>query len=337
MATTAFDMCCFGVVTLQPPFVQYLRRQDHLDETLSPICSVELPTGDEVLLHRRRFEGTSGRHVAIVAGIRGDTPEGVRVLHTVTSILRKVEVLAGRLDLYPCANPLAAHRASRRWPLFDVDLNRLFPGKAGGHPPNQVAHALVENVREAEVVIELRGANPAFREMPQAHTRIGRQRERELAEFANVEFVWERSPGPAAPATFAAQFENVVALEGGAGNRLMPGVGEELAVGVLNMLAHLEVISQDDVPRHWAGIHRARHVTDDQVHRVRAERGGFFLPAKPIGEAVSLGEVVGYVVEPTSAETREEIRAPADGYLLAIREQPLIVPGSMVARLVASS
>ena len=306
-----------------------------MEETLTPICAVELPTGDEVLLHRRRFEGSAGAQVALVAGIRGDTPEGIRVLHQITGVLRKVEVLAGRIDLYPCANPLAAHRATRRWPLFDVDLNRMFPGKANGHPPNQVAFALVDNMRDADLVIEIRGANPAFREMPQAHVRVGREREKALAEYANVEFVWQRAPGPAAPATFAAQFDHVVSLEGGAGNRLMPGVGEELAVGVLNILASLDVILQDDVPRHWAGIQRPLHVTDAEVHRVRAERGGLFLPLKQLGEGAKLGEVVGHVVDPISAETREEIRSPADGRVLAVRDQPLIVPGSMVARLVA--
>lgn len=289
---------------------------------------------------RRRFSGGdasqgSVRSVAIVAGIRGDAPEGIRVAHQVATFLEQNEAhLNGVVDIYPCMNPLGAHRGTRLWPFFDVDLNRLFPGRAEGHPPDRVAHALCASVAGADQVIEVRGARPAFREAPQAHVRARDTASADLAMNANVAVVWARTPGPAAPSTFAHQFPGTIVLEGGAGNRLSYGVGRDLTDGVLNMLASLGVLSESVLPFHWAGLQRPLRVTDEQVVRIRATRGGLFLPDGALWAEVGEGDTLGAVIDPTSGALLERLTSPAAGRLLALREQPAVFPGSMVARLV---
>lgn len=302
---------------------------------LTSIIEVELPSGDVTAVMRRRFGTGGGPRVAVVAGIRGDAPEGIRVAHAVMRFLEGYESrLQGTIDIYPCANPLAAHRSSRLWPFFDVDLNRLFPGRPGGHPPDLVAHALCEDVRGADQVIELRGARGAFREAPQAHVRLRDADAAKLAAQANVAVVWRRRPGPAAASTFAHQFPGTIVLEGGTGHRLTQGVGEDLSDGVLNILATLGLVGEADLPFHWAGLRRPRLVDDSEVLRVRAERGGLFLPAGGAWKEVAAGEPLGTVVDPVTGELREEVRASANVYVLAIRELPVVFPGTMVARVV---
>lgn len=302
---------------------------------LKSIIEVELPSGDVTAVMRQRFGTGAGPRVAIVAGIRGDAPEGIRVAHAVMRFLEEHESqLGGTVDVYPCANPLAAHRSSRLWPFFDVDLNRLFPGRAGGHPPDRVAHALCEDVRGADQVLELRGARAAFREAPQA---LVRHRDAEAAARAahtNVSVVWRRRPGPAAATTFAHQFPGSIVLEGGTGNRLTAGVGRDLADGVLNLLSTLGVVGEADLPFHWAGVRRPVEVEDEQVLRVRAGRGGLFLPRGEAWAELEAGALLGTVVDPVTGELREEVRTPADAHVLAIRELPVVFPGTMVARVV---
>ena len=302
---------------------------------LKSIIEVELPSGDVTAVMRRRFGTGAGPRVALVAGIRGDAPEGIRVAHAVMRFLEGYEEkLTGTVDVYPCANPLAAHRSSRLWPFFDVDLNRLFPGRSGGHPPDRVAHALCQDVRGADQVVEVRGARAAFREAPQA---LVRHRDAEAARRAahtNVAVVWRRRPGPAASSTFAHQFPGTIVLEGGTGNRLTSGVGQDLSDGVLNLLATLGVVGEADLPFHWAGLRRPVEVDDEQVLRVRAERGGLFLPSGETWTEVSEGDLLGTVVDPVTGEVREEVRTPADAHVLAIRELPVVFPGTMVARVV---
>ncbi len=308
-----------------------------MTESLAAICRIELPTHNQVEVVRRRFEGREGPTVALVAGIRGDTPEGVRALFEVTRLLRELSELRGRVDIYPCANPLAAYAGQQRWPFFDVDLNRRFPGREHGHPPDRVAWELVRNIRGADVVIEVRGAYRAFREICQAHVRVGDRSAAELAALANVEVVWARTPDTMALTTFAAQFEKVMVLEGGAGNRLSEGVSEEMTAGIMNVLAHLGVVDEQAVPVHWAAIHRPVQVTDDQVFRVRAQLGGVFLPSVEAGANVARSAQLGTVVDPVQATILQHVEAPVAGRVMAIREQPSVHPGSLVARVISDS
>lgn len=308
-----------------------------MSETLEEICTIELPTGEDVGVYRRRFTGGPGPRVAIVAAVRGDTPEGTRVAHAVARHLREnVGRLNGTVDVYPCVNPLAAHHGARNWPSLDVDLNRRFPGRADGHAPDRVAHALIERLAGAEQVIELRGAHPAFREETQAHVRSDQPQALERAMVANVKIVWRRSTDLTGSGALASCVPGLICLEGGVGNRLTGDVGRELSDGVLNLLAVMGVLPEDNLPFHWAAIQRPVVATDDMVVRVRADRGGLFLPMGTVGAEVQAGDPLGEVVDPVAGDTREMVVAPVAGRVLAIREQPVVYPGSLVARLVSA-
>jgi predicted deacylase len=294
-----------------------------------------MPTGDQVDIVRRRFRGGDGPRVVLVAGIRGDAPEGIRVAHNVARVLAGChERLNGIVDIYPCINPLAAHRGLRNWPFFDLDLNRRFPGRANAHAPDLVARTVVDDVQGADQVLEVRGAHSAFAEAPQAQVRAGDAEAAKLACSANVHVVWARTPGPAAPSTFAWQFPNTIVLEGGTGNRLTPEVATVLSDGILNLLNVVGVLPDEDLTFHWAGMNRPTVVVDDQVHRIRADVSGLFLPRHRIWDAVEKDELLGEVIDPISGIQVQLIRSPQAGRILALREQPVVLPGSMVARIV---
>ena len=59
-----------------------------MSSMLTVICSAGMPTGERVDIVRRRFSNGEGPRVALVAGVRGDTPEGIRVAHIVASHLQ---------------------------------------------------------------------------------------------------------------------------------------------------------------------------------------------------------------------------------------------------------
>ncbi len=306
-----------------------------MSASVEALCSFELPGGDEVVISRRRFVGGPGPRVVIVAAVRGDTPEGTRVAHVVARYLAEVhERLLGTVDIYPCVNPLAADHGARNWPAFDVDLNRRFPGRADGHGPDLVARALLDAVAGSAQVIELRGAHPAFREETQAHVWGSDPVVLDRATRTNVRVVWRRSDIGARTGTLASVVPGLICLEGGVGNRLTDGVGQELADGVLNLLVVLGVLPEADLPFHWAAIQRPLVASDEQVIRVHAERGGLFLPLTHTWAELDAGDAIGEVVDPVRGDTLDVILSPVAGRVLAQREQPVVYPGSLVARMV---
>ena len=55
------------------------------------IFEIELPTGGEVSVVRHRFGTSDHPRVSIVSGIRGDTPEGMRITLDLIHFLKKKE------------------------------------------------------------------------------------------------------------------------------------------------------------------------------------------------------------------------------------------------------
>jgi len=296
------------------------------------IFAIELPTGGEISVLRHRFGHQKSPRVSIVSGIRGDTPEGIRIILELMHFLKEREdSLRGCVDVYPCMNPLAAEQGSRLWPFFDVDLNRLFPGKSDGHPPERVAHALVQDIQGADYVLEIRGARPFFQETTQALVRG--EAAAELAMHLNVQVVWRRTPGPAASKTFAYQFPNTIVVEGGVGNQLTDSVGAELRDGLLYFLAQVGVLPEEQLPFSWASIERPVVVDGGRIERIRAARAGFFVPSVQLGSEVEAGMVFGKVFDVSSGDIREEICATNAGRIMALRVQPVVSQGTMVARI----
>jgi predicted deacylase len=104
-----------------------------------------------------------------------------------------------------------------------------------------------------------------------------------------------------------------------------------------DLLVEMKVLPDSDLPFHWAAIRRAQVATDADVVRVRAERGGLFLPGSAVWAEVEAGAPLGEVVDPLAGEVREVLRAPVAGRVLAVREQPVVYPGSLVARIVQAA
>lgn len=304
-------------------------------ETIQPICEIELPSGEAVSVVRRRFEGAPGKRVALLASVRGDTPEGIRILHNVARHLSSLtEKLIGTVDIYPCVNPLAAHNGSRNWPGMDLDLNERFPGRADGHAPDRVAAALLASVQGADCVVELRGGHPAFRQACQARVQDDEIEAKERASACNVRVVWHRTAPPEA-GSLGEVIPGLICLEGGVGHRLTEGIGLELSDGVLNLLATMGVLPEDELPFHWAAIQRPLRVGDAALHDVRATRGGLYLPSGEVWGEIEAGAALGEVVDPLTGDVRETLLSPLAGRLIAQREQPVVYPGNLLVRVVA--
>jgi uncharacterized protein len=118
------------------------------------------PLGDGSVL-RLPVNVIAGRgdrpRLVVVAGIHGDEHDGI---HALLELWEEIEPkdLVGRLVLVPSANPPAFAASSRRSPLDNLDLNRIFPGQAEGQPSQQIAHCLFENVlKHADFVFSMHG------------------------------------------------------------------------------------------------------------------------------------------------------------------------------------
>ena len=111
---------------------------------IETVFSAELPVSEHLTIQKNRIVGLghdkegSGRRLAIITGVHGDELEGQYVAFELARRLKaSPELLSGTIDIYPAVNPLGINSIERSVPMFDVDLNRTFPGMSAASSPKR--------------------------------------------------------------------------------------------------------------------------------------------------------------------------------------------------------
>lgn len=97
------------------------------------VAGLGLAVHERLEVHKNRItplpEKDGSKRISVVTGIHGDELEGQ---YTAWLLNRRLtehpEYLHATVDIYPAVNPLGINTIQRSIPLFDVDLNRIFPG-----------------------------------------------------------------------------------------------------------------------------------------------------------------------------------------------------------------
>ena len=157
--------------------------------------SVGLPVGENLNIERITFQAdelkANTRRICIVTGIHGDELEGQYIVYELMRRLKgKEKEVEGIIDIYPCINPLGMEAIFRGIPTFDLDMNRCFPGREDGDMVEHIAAALVEDIKGADLCIDLHSSNIFIREVPQVRLSEKNAALFEYGKLLNVEFIW---------------------------------------------------------------------------------------------------------------------------------------------------
>ena len=303
--------------------------------------SLALPYREQLALERAVYTGGSGPRIALVSGIHGDELEGLFVCHRVAARLEEIAqqhagALRGSVELYPALNPLGLDTLERSVPIYDVDLNRAFPGHGEGLLPQRLADAAMRSLDGAALVIDIHASNIYLREIPQV--RIARDFQGRLVPLAramNLDLIWLHEASTVLEHTIAhslnANGTPCLVVEMGVGMRVTPAYAEQVVTGILHVAQQLGVL--DAGLKLEALTHMPLIADDGNVHYLNAETSGLFVPCVEHWSAVRSGQLLGRIVSPLRGDTLSEVRAPRSGLLFTLREYPLVYEGSLLARL----
>lgn len=305
---------------------------------IESIVSLGLPVDEKIELRKNRIIPEhieeNAKRICIVTGTHGDELEGQLVCYEMNRILRQnMEHLKGIVDIYPALNPLGIDTITRGIPGFELDMNRIFPGKKQGSMAENIALAVFEDIKGADICIDIHASNIFLREIPQI--RISEQTAKELVPLArqlNVDFVWVHSAATVLESTLAHSLNSVgtktLVAEMGVGMRITKEYGRQLCEGILSLMHHLGM---------WDGeITQVREPivsTDGRVEFVNAAMGGVFIPAIEHCMHVTKGEHIGDIVNPLSGDVLVNIVSPCSGLVFTLREYPVVDEGSLIARI----
>lgn len=316
---------------------------------IKTIISSELPVGEMFLIRKNIISGKNrGKRLCIVTGTHGDELEGQMVCYEMARILQEhTDLLTGTVEIYPALNPLGIDTMQRGIPNFDLDMNRIFPGDKNGTMAEQTAYTIVEDLKGADLVIDIHSSNLYLRETPQV--RINVKDEETLvpiAEKLDVDFIWVHDAATVLEATLAHSLNSTstpcLVVELGVGERINHKMCRKLIGGIFNLMHSMGMWNGDSVTDMWD----RDNVTDnsnqsivckgDRVTFLNAEASGVFLTELKCGIWVRKGDEVGIIVEPLTGKCLSHVLSPCNGYMFTIRAYPIVYEGSLMARIYQS-
>ena len=308
---------------------------------IKDIFVTQLPIDESLRIRKNVIRGGRGEgRVCIVTGTHGDELEGQMVCYEMGRILREHgEDLDGTVEIYPALNPLGIDVGQRGIPNFDLDMNRIFPGNPCGTMAEQAAYAIVEDLKGADLVLDIHSSNLYLRETPQVRINVlDEERLVPLAEWLNMDFVWIHDAATVLESTLAHSLNSTgtpcLVVEMGVGLRINHKMCSRLVSGILRLMRHLGV---------WKGdigalsLHESIVCKGDKVTFLNAETSGVFLTDLKCGVYVNPGELIGEIVSPLTGEVLSSVVSPCRGYLFTIRAYPIVYEGSLMARIYTPS
>lgn len=278
--------------------------------------------------------GTSTRRLSVVTGIHGDELEGQYLAYLLGKYIQEnLECLNGIVDIYPALNPMGIDSITRGIPLFDLDMNRVFPGSRDGTMMETVCASIIEDLEGSDICIDVHASNIFLKELPQiriselyADTLIS------YAEMLNVDLIWVHESATVLESTLAHTLNSrntkTLVVELGVGMRITKDYGYQLFDGVMNLMKQTGM---------WNGEVQAVRNPIVSLNRavgfVNSDAAGIFVPCIPFGETVCKGAHIGDVLDPLSGHVAEEVHAVCDGMIFTLREYPIVYGGSLLARI----
>lgn len=253
-----------------------------------------------------------GPTLCITAGVHGDELNGVEIARRAFANV-DAAALRGTVIALPAINAEGV-RTGNRFLSDRRDLNREFPGSAGGSVARLIAYRVFGGVlTHCDALVDLHTASNNRANLPQIRADISDPAIRELAiHFGTGIVIAGQGPDGALRREAAKAGIPAIIYEAGAPHRFEE---EEIArgtAGIESVMAHLGMTDkpQREIPESRI-YERSRWV------RVAMGEGGFFFPQAGLGAAVKKGDTLGRIVDPLTDESHTVV-STVDGEVIGI-------------------
>lgn len=305
---------------------------------IQEVVSVDLPVHERLVIKKNRLEPENmtgkEKRISIVTGTHGDELDGQYICY---EIIKKIQMypekLKGIVDIYPDVNPLGIDMGSRGIPMFDLDMNRVFPGDNNGAVAEYTAAGLIDDIIGSDFCLDIHSSNIFLKEMPQL--RMTEENKDKLLPYAkklNADFIWIYSSKTVLDATLAYSLNNMgvptLVAEMGVGHRINNEYCQQLIEGIFNLMTEFEV--WDDAP---VNVRNSIVSTEGQVSFISAAGSGIFVSSINSMGTIGMGTHIGDIIEPITGKVIQRIESPTDGIIFSLREHPVVYKGALIARV----
>lgn len=258
----------------------------------------------------------------------GDEPEGALSIFKLFATLDAAEV-RGTVVGVPAMNVPAFEAGKRGDPLdtFSYDMNRIYPGRAGGYPTERAAWAHWQAMKDAcdlQIAVHSGGEHSYLAHMIFASDNAP-SFELAAAMGPQWDLVFRSGVGGANPSSKIAELGKAgITIELGGNCRTLTSdfhaVAEDLAGSYRNVMCHYGMIEGE---AHYASSWRMGH-----QQALLAPASGMWVgePDVPFETPIPAGTPLGRVFD-LYGDERAEVVAPQEGVVFGLRSRPAVIEG----------
>ncbi|MBP7185868.1 MAG: succinylglutamate desuccinylase/aspartoacylase family protein [Ruminococcus sp.] len=302
---------------------------------IETIATASLAVNENLNIQKQRIaNGESKKRLSLVTGTHGDELEGQYLAYMIGFYLNEnISQLDGIVDIYPALNPMGIDSITRGVPVFDLDMNRVFPGSKDGTMIEVLCASIVDDIAGSDVCVDIHSSNIFLKEIPQIRMSVPTAPTLlPYAKMMNVDFVWIHESATVLESTLAHTLNTrgtkTLVVEMGVGMRITKEYCKQLFDGILNLMKELGMWSGETSPVREPIVSEGR-----EVGFVNSDAAGIFVPCADFGDIVEKGDHIGDVVDPLSSKIVERIDAVCGGMIFTLREYPVVYGGSLLARI----
>ncbi|WP_144900947.1 succinylglutamate desuccinylase/aspartoacylase family protein [Halobellus captivus] len=288
--------------------------------------------GDPVEIPVTIINGERGGPTAFLsAAIHGDELNGVKVLQEVADRYDPTD-LHGTIVCVHVAN-VPGYLAQQRYiPIYDLDLNRSFPGRAGSNTAERMANQIYERfVKPCDFALDFHTSTRNRTTMYHVRADTGNPAVNRLARAFGSNLILSGEADQGSLRTVATRDEiPTITVEMGRAHRFQPELIERALDGVESVLAEYEMLPEATVQ--WPGWTKVVD-GDGEKTWLRADTGGLVEMQYGPVPLVHEGETICTITDHFK-EREKRVAAPFTGLIIGSLQNPVAAPGHPLCHLV---
>ena len=273
-----------------------------------------------------------GPRVFMTAALHGDELNGVKVIQEVAARTDPAEIHGTLVCLHVCNVP--GYLAQQRYiPIYDLDLNRSFPGKERSNTAERMANVIYNRfVRPCDLGIDFHTSTRERTTMYHARADMGRPEVNRLARSFGANLILSgEADGGSLRSTATADGIPTLTVEMGRAHRFQPALIERAIDGVASVLAEYDLLPGEPVL--WPGWTRTVDAVSDKTW-LRADAGGLVEMCYGDVPLVYEGDPICTITD--HFKTRERVvTAPFTGLVIGVLQNPVAAPGHPLCHFVS--
>ncbi len=283
--------------------------------------------------------GSGEKSACIVGSMRGNEIQQLYACGMMIQRLRQLEekgcIVEGKSILVvPCINTYSMNIGKRFWSTDNTDINRMFPGFAGGETTQRIAAGVFERIKDYEYGIQFASYYMPGSFLP--HIRMMRTGFEDVGTAKKFEFpyVIVRNTRPFDTTTlnynwqiwetkaFSVYTTSTERIDRASAGGAIKGIERMLnAVGTLRS-------------RISGGYHyNSRVLDDDGLISIRCSEAGIYEGLAVAGDEVYEGQPLARITDPYEGTLLEELKSPMDGIVFFQHGEPLVYASTAVMKL----